>query len=276
MASMTTINFKIALRDIAIASFCLALNVALGACTDSQRIGGVLPRTRAPATPRQFRRFTSLPVEIREMIYEHGIRSGGHFAAPTSVVSRAARTSYVLHNQIPAACFTNTVERLVAASVFIRNFSFFLTRESDAARMAAWLEQFGDRPDFCSVNSMQLNYVPSNRHQSLFYRIQLAQRCPGLRILTISIPLNEISVFSHVTKTRLQFDSLLRCGQLRKVNSVISDRNGFQYVAQSVRAATFKSLLQGIATEFEGMYGRALGVRVDVSDNNGRILGRLP
>lgn len=273
---MATIDSKTALRDLAIASFYLALNVALGACAGRQRIGGVLPRTRAHAIRRQFRRFTSFPVEVREMIYEHAMRSGGHFDTPTSVTCRAAHTSYVLHNQTPPACFTNTVERLVAASVFIRNFPFFLTGESDAARMTAWLEQFGHRHGFCSVNDMQLNYVPSNRHQSLFHRIQLARNCPGLRILTISVPLNEISVFSQVSKTRLQLRSLLECGQLRKVGFIISDRNGFQHVAQSFRAATFKSIVQDIATDLEGRHGRALEVKVDVSDNNGRILGRLP
>lgn len=275
MASTTTCDFKIALRDIAIVSIYFAFQVALGTCTRRQVTSDALSRTRATTPPRQFRRFASLPVEIREIIYEHAMRSGGHFAAPSSAASRAARTSYVLHNQIPAACFTNSVERLVAASVFIRNFDFVLSRESDAARISAWLEQFGDRYGFCSVKNMQLNYVSSNQQQSLINRIHFVRHCPGLRDLTVSIPLNEISVFTHVSSMRLRLDGLLQCGQLRKVRYIISGSHGFHYVATSVRAATLRSIAQAVAAGFGASHGRLLHVNIDVSDRNGRILGRI-
>lgn len=199
----------------------------------------------------------------------------GHFDRAISAATCAAQTSYVLHNEIPAACFTNSVERLVAASVFVRNFSFNFTRESDAARMTAWLEQFGNRHGLCSVTNMRLTYVPSNRYHGLFQRIQLVRHCPGLRDLTVSIPLTELSDVALVIQYQFHLRRLLDCGQLRKVTFVISSRHAFQYVSTRPQTVAMKSLARKITIRFHVKYRRELVVKVDVSDNKGRILGHI-
>ncbi|KAF1915931.1 hypothetical protein BDU57DRAFT_573385 [Ampelomyces quisqualis] len=195
---------------------------------------------------RKFKRFTSLPVELRELIYEYAMCRGGHFTVPAHAASRTARTRRVFNNHLPAVCFTSRTERLVATSVFIRKSSFRFSCAVDAIVMTSWLERMNDGHYFNSVRCMEINYMPSDRMSGFAIDFDFLQRCPGLRELTISIPLEELNLITYnnarlaISKrpmtqiellTKFQLARILECANLCKVTFTISSKYTFGFAS---------------------------------------------
>jgi hypothetical protein len=90
MAVTQLSGFRTAIRDIAIVTIFFAANIAISHYVRCKTIPGigVTSRVSQPnimAKARKFKLFTSLPVEIRELIYEHAICPSSHLSHPTHV-----------------------------------------------------------------------------------------------------------------------------------------------------------------------------------------------
>jgi hypothetical protein len=160
MAVTQLSGFRTAIRDIAIVTIFFAANIAISHYVRCKTIPGigVTSRVSQPnimAKARKFKLFTSLPVEIRELIYEHAICLSSHLSHPTHV-GQLTRSSITRRhsNCLPAVCFTSKVERQVAATVLIHNTRFHIAQEEDAATMALWLRRLDKSYGFRSVRKV--------------------------------------------------------------------------------------------------------------------------
>tara|TARA_R110002003_G_scaffold124_18_gene11340 strand:- start:2290 stop:3306 length:1017 start_codon:yes stop_codon:yes gene_type:complete len=278
----------------------LAVNVTSKALVGSLRLD--LPKQDQPQKPdrkkrlRKFDRFTALPVEIRELIYEHAMCQVGTFALPV-VPAPSAKTERhrVLTECLPALCYTSRVERAIGISVFVRNAPFQLYREGDAAIMACWLEMMSDGYDFRSVRHVEIYYAPQTRLTGLTADVELLKRCPGLGEVTITIPLEDLfitrqsrsrpSVQSMRARTyseilaKFQFGGLLDCGSLRKITFVVSRNSAFgpwAYVSPRPGCDCLQRLLAIMVAGFEMRHGRQVEMVMAWLDERGRIFHRLP
>jgi hypothetical protein len=193
-------NFRTAFRDIAIVAIFFAANIALRHYSKKQTLSSRHvannSSTSSNVEPPRFKKFTSLPAEIREMIYEHAIRQSGHFSEPTHVdrsTRHASRISPRRSNCLPSVCFTSKVENLVATSVSIRNATFHLFKWADSAIVASWLKERQNRGRAVrSARRIELSYIPSSWPIGFSKHFELLRQCPGLQELTITIPLKEL------------------------------------------------------------------------------------
>jgi hypothetical protein len=190
-------NFRTAFTDIAIVTTFFAANITPRYYSKKQTLSSRHvannSSTSSNVGPPRFKKFTSLPVEIREMIYEHAMRQCGHFSEPTYVdrsTRHASRISPRRSNCLPSVCFTSKVENLVATSVFIRNATFHLFKWADATIVASWLKKSQNRGHAVrSTRRIELSYIPSSWPIGFSRHFELLRRCPGLQELTITIPL---------------------------------------------------------------------------------------
>jgi hypothetical protein len=240
---------------------------------------------------RKFTRFTSLPVELRELIYEYSMRRDDHFAIPAQAASRAFRTRRMIGNHLPAVCFTNKTERLVATSVFIRNSSFSLECAVDAIAMTSWLERMNNGLFFGSVRRMEINYTPSDRMSGFAIDFDFLRRCTCLRELTISIPLEELNLVTYNNAgvpissrprtqnellTKFQLARILECADLRVVTLTISSKyTVFPAASLSSLYNNLSVLMALVKRWFMGRHRRVLQVTFNLTDEEGKVLGHL-
>jgi hypothetical protein len=236
--------------------------------------------------------FRSLPVEIRERIYEHAMRQGGHFSHLTHVDGLKWDTSHITQRRsgcLPNVCFTSKVERLIATSVFIRNTTFHLSTWADATILALWLEkeqEHGHR--FRSVRSMELSYIPSGWPIGFNEHFDLLQRCSGLRELIVRIPLNSSNFVvyndAHVpisTRSltyiellaKFQVGGMLESAQLRCIKFKISSNYTSRDAASRLPLYELTKLARLIETAFFNRHRRALKCEYAFSSEQGTVLG---
>ncbi|KAH7091597.1 hypothetical protein FB567DRAFT_546310 [Paraphoma chrysanthemicola] len=246
---------------------------------------------------REFHKFTLLPVEIREIIYEHAMRQGSTFTLPIVPTSSARPEKHsVLTQCVPALCYTSRNERAIGISVFVRNASFQLYREGDAGVLACWLELMSSGHDFRSIRKMEICHSPQTRLKGLRNDIDLLKRCPGLREITIMLPLEELySVKQAVVDGRMgivvmraltgsgvlakfELGALLDCESLRKINFRLSGNSRFVlwwYTRALHRYNDLQLLLAWMAKGFEIRYGRPVEMSMAAMSEKGQVFHRV-
>ncbi|KAH7081206.1 hypothetical protein BKA63DRAFT_549948 [Paraphoma chrysanthemicola] len=239
------------------------------------------PRSGSPCRPsrlRQFRKFALLPVEIREIIYEHAMRQGGTFALPIVPASSAKPEKHSILTQcLPALCYTSRNERAIGISVFVRNAAFQLYREGDAEILACWLELMSNGYDFRSIRQMDIFHSPQTRLTGLRYDVDLVKRCPGLRKVTITLPLERLCIsrpsrsrpgvkyvractYSEIL-SRFQFAGILECSSLRKLTVLVSSNLSLEEMMRATPVQVYDNvllLLSLMERGFEKRHGRRI------------------
>jgi hypothetical protein len=253
MAPSQLSYYRTAIRDIVIVTTFFAANLALRHYSKYHTfsIRHIANNTSTSPTTGEhgcFRKFTSLPFEIRMIIYEHAMRQGGHFSQPTYVDPSTNHASYISStrsNCLPNVCFTNKVENRVATSVFIQHATFHMSKWADAATMASWLSNIQEHGNaFRSVRNIELSYIPSSWPMGFSKHFELLRQCPGLRQLTLAIPIEGLDfvVFNDAyvpilrrpltyieLLDKFELDAMFECAPLRRVTFKISSR----YISQS-------------------------------------------
>jgi hypothetical protein len=295
MATTRMVSCRTTFKDIAIATICLAANIAIGQYnnkkpTPSIDAPNVVTKPFINVKP-QLKKFTSLPIEIRKIIYEHAMCFGGHFSHPTNV-SRLTRSHITRDHSkcLPAVCFTNKVERIVATSVFLRYVTFRLFQGTDAATMTSWLERLDSGYGFTSVRNVELCYVLSNWPSGFKNHFELLRRCPGVRELTVIIPLETLNfnVFDdhHLPisarpltyielQTKFQIAGILECAHLRNVTFKIESDYNFDFASRLPLYSELTKLIQLIKIGFANRHQKALNFAIMLSSEPGTVLGNL-
>jgi hypothetical protein len=296
MSSSQLSNLRTAFRDIAIVTTFFAANIALRHYSKKQTFSSRHVSNNSSISsnvePPRFKKFTSLPVEIREMIYEHAMRQGGHFAKPTYVDRSTGHASHISSrrsNCLPNVCFTSKVENLVATSVFIRNATFHLSQWADAAIMASWLKKRQKNGRAVrSVRRIELSYIPSSWPIGFSPHFELLRRCPGLRELTITIPLRTLDFIqcndAHVPISRrlltcmellkkFELGGILECAQLHCVTFKISSKYTSQFASRLPVYSELKKLVQSDKITFFNRHRRAPKFMIGLSNEQGTTLG---
>jgi hypothetical protein len=241
--------------------------------------------------PRKLPKFTHFPVEIREIIYGYSMKRGGHFVAPILLAPYSGLDNHpILERCMPAVCFTSKTESAIARSVFIRKSLFFLLRDSDATFMSTWLQHVNGLDGLRSIRRMEIGYMPATRTSGFIKDFNLLRRCPGLRDLTISIPLEELNLNTYnssgmptskhlLTSTKLlskfQLAGLLKCSNLQTVTFSIWTKYKFALASWLPLYFELAKLMCWMKSVFENRHHRKLPMGLVLSDEKGKVLGRL-
>jgi hypothetical protein len=296
MAVTQLFEFRTAIRDIAIVTIFFAANLAISHHVRGKTISGIGVTNRASQSvikimTRKFKLFTFLPVEIRELVYEHAMCIGGHLSH-SPYEGRLTSSSMIRgHSKyLPAMCFTSKVERQVAIAVFIHNTTFHIAQEEDAAIMTSWLRKLDRSYGFRSVRKVQLNHVPSQWLTGFNAHFELLRQCPGLRELTIMIPLEPLSLYvyndahvlvlehpltSNELLDKFQIAGLLDCANLQSVTFKIGSEYTFEFASRLPMYGKLKELIQTMKIDFANRHRRALRFAIALSSEQGRVLGYL-
>lgn len=298
------------LRDLAIAAVLLAVNIGAprifvmdpSTTVDVQSqfhpTMAFLPALAIPTTRprrnrkrREFHQFESLPVEIREMIYEHAIINDHRLVLPSCAAPRAIiRHQKGLRDGIAAICFTSSVERSIAMGVFIRQTTFRLYREHDAFLMTSWIRQIHNGNAFRSIRRMEIYYDPYHRFSSFAKDFEFLKLCPGLRHLTIIIPLEELNfvtyaddgrtpimqrpLTTHELMDRHQFAGILECVNLRQLKFVIPSKYRFEFASTLPLYSEIAEVTGLIVKAYAIMHRRTLDVTIGLSRERNNAVAR--
>jgi hypothetical protein len=296
MAVTKLSNFRTAIRDIAIVTIFFAANLTIsyyvrGKTTPGMCVTNRVSQSVVKIKPRKFKLFTSLPVEIRKLVYKHAMCLGGHCSYPPYLGQHTRSSITQGHNNcLPAVCFTSKVEHQVATTVLIHNTRFHIAQEEDAATMTSWLRRLDKSYGFRSIRKVQLSHVPSHWPTGFNAHFELLRQCPGLRELTIMILLESLSLYvyndahvlvlehlltSNELLDKFQIAGLLDCANLQSVTFKIGSEYTFEFAFHLPLYGKLKELIQSMKIEFANRHRRALHFAIALSSEQGRVLGYL-
>jgi hypothetical protein len=223
------------------------------------------------------RRFTDLPVEIKERIYEHAMRMDGQFDIPMRV-AQAKRASFDdgVYPRIHATCRTNKLERAIATMVMIRNSVIYLSRHTDAGFMIDWIQQAtGDvKQGLSAVKSVEIRYMSRECVIVDAKDMYFLEACSSVHTVTIKFSEKDLSGVgisiwpypwpSFTSTEMLEKFELFRiaaCGKLRHVAVMVS------YVLQyPQRHYELSKAIQAFKANFAAVNGRELNVQLLCSE----------
>jgi hypothetical protein len=138
--------------------------------------------------------FSSLPVEIKERIYEYTMLIAGHFkvALRAPPYDRTKRYHPCFPN-LPSMYYINKVECSIAALVLLRNSVLYLSQPGDTTIFLKWNAAFAvpENKFFTAIKKLHLTYRPPLGNGLFIESLSFAARCPVLVDLTIAIPFKE-------------------------------------------------------------------------------------
>jgi hypothetical protein len=141
-------------------------------------------------------RFTDLPIEIKQDIYEHAMHMDGQFDIPIHVAQvRGASFDDGVYPQIHATCRTNKLERAIATLVMIRNSVVCLSRHTDAGVMTDWIQEAtGDaRQGLSVVRSVEIRYMSRKGVIEDIEDMYFLEACSNVHTVTIKFSLRNLS-----------------------------------------------------------------------------------
>lgn len=168
----------------------------------------LIPATTVWKIPA-FPRFLELPVEIREMIYEHALRKGSHFDRPFQLTAPFAKprrsqvspqsvgdSSRPRRLELPALCLTSKLEYDIATRVLVRGKIVYLRADSDASAMENFLTSITSDPSIAltPIRRADVVYQSRFRNKGIYRDKWLVNdfiffgKCSQLREVTITIP----------------------------------------------------------------------------------------
>jgi hypothetical protein len=124
--------------------------------------------------------FSSLPIEVKERIYEYALRNGGFFNIPLRVANM------VEIPKLPRLCIINKLERSISTRVLARNTVLRLFRHSDYTVFLQWLKaiQIPKEKFMLAVKKIQIVYEDRD---SFVQNLSFLTKFPVLAELTITI-----------------------------------------------------------------------------------------
>jgi hypothetical protein len=146
---------------------------------DSAPAGSELARSEHNNHEPQFGRFMELPVEIREKIYEEDMLTRDNLFGRYYIRGAYQPMDFKdMKDHLSAVWFTSKSEKRVAACVFIRNTTFFLSFDSDFARIERFVHSHLGEDGLKAVRHFHVYPSSSTRLGSW---IQSLRRFPALR-----------------------------------------------------------------------------------------------
>jgi hypothetical protein len=231
--------------------------------------------TTGPEIPGSIR-FTDLPVEIKEKIYEYAMRMDGQFSIPIyAAQAKGASFEDGVYPQIHATCRTNKLEHAIATLVMIRNSIVCLHRDKDVKSMTKWIkEATGDAEQgFSAVRKVKVKYVSRFRMIKTDADMKFLEACPNLHTVSLEFSHRKLSVVepsnslynqpSLTSTAMLEKFKLLQiaaCGKLRHV-SVKMD-TVFILRPFPERCREMRKAIQVFRAAFAAKNGRELNVRL--------------
>jgi hypothetical protein len=221
-------------------------------------------------------RFTDLPVEIKEKIYEYAMRMDGQFNIPIyAAQAKGASFDDGVYPQIHATCRTNKLERAIATLVMIRNSTVCLHRDTDVKSMTKWIkEATGDAEQgFSAVRKVKVKYVSRFRMIKTDADMKFLEACPNLhtvslefshRKLSVVEPSNSLYNWPSLTSTamleKFKLLQIATCGKLRHVSVKIDTVFILRPFPDQCRE--MRKAIQVFRAAFAAKNGRELNVRL--------------
>jgi len=213
--------------------------------------------------------FVALPLEVKELIYKHAMFAGGYFDSAIFGGSNLFRADR-LCKHLPAICFTNKLERIIACRIYLRYKTVNVVGDSDPPALQAFLSQLGQ----ANEGLEWLKYVcfghfggGSNVSRNA---IDLIKVCTALKTVVFHIrsadlyQLHELKSEKTRLSTgpeileRLNLHGLVDCGHLAKV------RFGVLY-GRYIDMGGMKSMMKGFSRAFSEVHGPTAANRLDLS-----------
>jgi hypothetical protein len=144
---------------------------------------------------KKFTGFLKLPVEIKEKIYEHALRDGGHFKEPLQAKPHFPFKPHHLRTPyLPNVCCINKSKRSIATLVLVRNNVLRLSNTADITVILEWINEIGvpETKFFKAVKKVELCYWSSLGCGKFTKSLSFAAKCPVLTDLTLTIPAVEL------------------------------------------------------------------------------------
>jgi hypothetical protein len=222
-------------------------------------------------------RFTNLPIEIKEKIYEHAMRMDGQFVIPIHAAQAdGASFDDGVYPQIHATCRTNKLERAIATLVMLRNSTVCLRRHTDAGIMTDWIQQAtGDaKQGLSAVRSVEIRYMSRNGAIEDSQDMSFLESCLSLHVVSFKFSFKDLSgtgislgqwprpsLTSTEMLEKFKLSQLAACEKLRYVavmipNGIISTPQ-YNEVSKAIQAFKFK---------FAAVNCRELNVQLVCSD----------
>jgi hypothetical protein len=224
-------------------------------------------------------RFTDLPVEIKEKIYEYAMRMDRQFNIPIyAAQAKGASFNDGVYPHIHATCRTNKLERTIATLVMIRNSTVCLHRDTDVKSMTKWIkEATGDAEQgFSAVRKVKVKYMSRFRMIKTDEDMKFLEACSNLHTVSLEFSIRKLSADvpsdSFLSRPSLTSTKMLEkfkllqiaaCGKLRHMEVQIDAVfvRPFPDQCQEMRKA-----IQVFRAAFTAMNGRELNVRLIRSD----------
>jgi hypothetical protein len=213
------------------------------------------------AEARRPAQFTDLPVELKEKIYEYTLPVGFMFEVCTHCLPLHSvyKSLLPVYRHLPAVCFINKLERVIASSVFFRNVELFIDYYKQLPVLERWLTP-GQSNLFGAVRKMEVSCA----REDCYPMFDFACKCGKLKELRIGISLwknNSIGNWQFSAGDNPQHPHLGRlylCSELQSLTFIIYCSATLQDVEHSLlnTAASMRQM-------FSLRTGKALEVKVE-------------
>ncbi|KAI4945111.1 hypothetical protein J4E91_008088 [Alternaria rosae] len=213
--------------------------------------------------------FVALPFEVKELIYKHAIFAGRHFDSAIFGGSNLFRTDR-LCKHLPAICFTNKLERIIACRLYLRYKTVNAAGDSDPPALQAFLSQYGQANE--GLRWLKNVCFGHFRRRGNGFRnaIDLVKVCTALKAVVFHIRSEDLyqwygnrseknrhSTGSEILE-RLNLHGLIDCDHMTKV------RFGVLY-GRHMEMHCMKSMIKGFSRAFSGVHGPTAANRLDLS-----------
>ncbi|KAF2822835.1 hypothetical protein CC86DRAFT_409613 [Ophiobolus disseminans] len=134
-------------------------------------------------------RFTDVPVEIKEQIYEYTIGSDPYFCVSHIMPPTFIRPGNGYVQALPPMCLTSKLKYSIAVHVFIRHITICVHKFGDALDMTKWLHTVtgSDEDELLGVRKLELDYVNRRFLGGIADDIQVYKACANLQSITFKI-----------------------------------------------------------------------------------------